>query len=61
MSKVRLQLAYTPENNVENVGDELGPMSLRMQSELERFKAFVESCGQEIGAPIDSLPYRAFL
>ena len=42
MSKVLLQLEYIPQDNVENVGDELGPMSLHMQSELERFNHVVK-------------------
>ena len=62
MSKVLLQLACTPEDSVEKMGDGLGAMSICMQEELERLRAFVlESDGQEAGTPIDNLPNQAFL
>jgi uncharacterized membrane protein len=59
MSKVLLQLPYSSEDDVQNAAG-LEVVSSRMQGELERFKAFVESCCQESGTPIDSLPYQAF-
>ena len=49
-SKICLQVAYLPEGFVENVGDELGAVSLRVQGDLERFKAFIEARGRETGA-----------
>ena len=60
MSTVVLQLACTPEGFVEHVGDGAETPSLRIQKELKRFKAFVESCHQETGNWLDSLPYHAF-
>ena len=49
-SKVRLQVAYLPEGFVENVGGKLRAVSLRVQRDLERFKAFIEARGRETGA-----------
>ncbi len=66
MSKVLLQLPYTPEGVVQNMGDgdgdgeRMGVLSSRMQGELERFKTFIESRGQESGALLDYVPYQAF-
>ena len=49
-SKVMLQLEYDPEGVVENVGDALGAVSLRVAGDLERFKEFIEARGHESGA-----------
>ena len=49
-SKVMLQLEYAPQGVVENVGDALGVVSLRVQGDLERFKEFIEQRGRETGA-----------
>ncbi len=49
-STVMLQLAYDPQGIVENVGDALGVVSLRVQGDLERFKEFIETRGRETGA-----------
>ena len=49
-SKVMLQLEYDPQGVVENVGDALGVVSLRVQGDLERFKEFIETRGGETGA-----------
>ena len=49
-SKVMLQLEYDPQGVVENVGDALGVVSLRVQGDLERFKEFIEQRGRETGA-----------
>ena len=49
-SKVMLQLEYAPQGVVENVGDVLGVVSLRVQGDLERFKEFIEQRGRETGA-----------
>jgi uncharacterized membrane protein len=49
-SKVMLQLDYEPEGAVENIGDAVGAVSMRIAGDLERFKAFIESRGQETGA-----------
>jgi hypothetical protein len=35
---------------VENVGDAVGAVSTRVAGDLERFKTFIESRGQETGA-----------
>jgi uncharacterized membrane protein len=48
-SKVMLQLEYDPQGVVENVGDALGAVSLRVQGDLERFKEFIEQRGRETG------------
>ena len=49
-SKVMLQLDYDPQGFVENLGDTLGIVSLRVQGDLERFKEFIEKRGRETGA-----------
>ena len=49
-STVMLQLEYDPQGMVENVGDALGVVSLRVQGDLERFKEFIETRGRETGA-----------
>ena len=49
-SKVMLQLEYDPQGFVENVGDVLGVVSLRVQGDLERFKKFIEKRSRETGA-----------
>lgn len=49
-STVQLQLAYGSEGVIENVGDELGAVSLRVQRDLERFRDFIESRSQETEA-----------
>ena len=49
-TRVTLQLDYDPEGVVENVGDALGFVSRRVEGDLERFKKFIESRGQETGA-----------
>ena len=50
MTKVMLQLDYTPEGMVEKVGDALGIVERRTKGDLERFKEFIESRGTETGA-----------
>jgi uncharacterized membrane protein len=47
---VMLQMQYEPEGIVEEVGDKLGFVSRRVESDLQRFKEFVESRGKETGA-----------
>jgi uncharacterized membrane protein len=49
-TRVMLQLAYDPEGVVENVGDALGVVSVRVKGDLQRFKEFIESRGAETGA-----------
>ena len=49
-SAVHLHIAYEPEGLIDNVGDELGAVELRVKEDLERFKTFIEQRGQETGA-----------
>ena len=49
-SRVMLQMDYEPEGTMENVGDAVGAVSTRVAGDLERFKTFIESRGQETGA-----------
>ena len=49
-SKIMLQLDYEPEGVVENVGEALGAVSLRVEGDLSRFKEFIETRGRESGA-----------
>jgi uncharacterized membrane protein len=49
-TKVRLAMAYEPEGAVENVGDNLGVFSARVQRTIEDFKTFIEKRGSETGA-----------
>lgn len=49
-TRIMLQLDYEPDGAIERVGDWLGVASHRLQADLERFKTFIESRGQETGA-----------
>jgi len=49
-TKVMLQMESQPEGVVEKVGDALGMLDRQVKSDLERFRSFVESRGQETGA-----------
>jgi len=49
-SKVMLQMEYDPDGVLENVGDVTGVVSQRVLGDLERFKRYIESRGQETGA-----------
>ena len=49
-TKVMLQMEYDPEGILEKAGDALGVVKSRVKGDLERFKAFIESRGQETGA-----------
>jgi len=46
---VRLVLEYDPEGFVEKVGDWFNIVSRQAQSDLEKFKEFIESSGSETG------------
>ena len=48
--RIHLRMEYEPEGVVENVGDTLGLVEGRVQGDLERFKTYIESRGQETGA-----------
>jgi uncharacterized membrane protein len=49
-TRVMLQLEYEPEGAVEKAGDAAGIVKSRVKGDLERFKEFIESRGQETGA-----------
>ncbi|MDQ3958063.1 MAG: SRPBCC family protein, partial [Actinomycetota bacterium] len=49
-TKVMLQMEYDPEGLVEKAGDALGIVKSRVKGDLERFKTFIETRGQETGA-----------
>jgi uncharacterized membrane protein len=49
-TKIMLQLEYDPETFVEKAGDAVGMVSMRVEGDLQRFKDFIESRGQETGA-----------
>jgi uncharacterized membrane protein len=49
-TRVSLQLDYEPQGVVEKVGDMTGFMSRRVSGDLDRFKQFIVSRGQETGA-----------
>jgi uncharacterized membrane protein len=49
-SKIMLQMDYEPEGVVENLGDAIGAVSLRVEGDLKRFKEFIEQRGRETGA-----------
>ncbi|GAB2631677.1 SRPBCC family protein [Streptomyces capparidis] len=49
-TKIMVQLDHDPEGLTETVGDKLGFLTRRTKGDLERFKAFIESRGQETGA-----------
>jgi uncharacterized membrane protein len=47
---VRLVMAYEPQGAVENVGDALGVLSMRVQNSVKNFKEYIESRQVEDGA-----------
>lgn len=49
-TNVTLRLEYEPEGFFETVGSALGLVDNRVEGDLERFKTFIESRGQETGA-----------
>jgi uncharacterized membrane protein len=49
-TRVTLDLDVEPDGPIEATGDALGFVSRRAQADLERFKDFIESRGQETGA-----------
>ena len=48
-TSVRLSLEYEPEGIVEKAGDKLNIIEKQAQSDLERFKTFIEKRGYETG------------
>ncbi len=49
-TRIMVQLDAEPEGIVEKAGDALGLLERRVKGDLERFKEFIESRGQETGA-----------
>jgi uncharacterized membrane protein len=49
-TEIRVRMEYEPEGAVEKLGTALGAPDQRVQGDLERFKEFIESRGQESGA-----------
>lgn len=50
VTRIMLQIEYDPQSFTEKAGDALGLVSRRVEGDLERFKDFIESRGQETGA-----------
>jgi uncharacterized membrane protein len=50
MTKVHLRMDYSPEGFLESAGDVLGVVDRRVRGDLERFKRFIESRGEETGS-----------
>jgi uncharacterized membrane protein len=48
-TRVMLQLEYEPEGVVESAGSALGFVTRRVEGDLERFKEFIETRGEETG------------
>jgi uncharacterized membrane protein len=49
-TRVHLQMEYAPESLTEKAGALVGAVGYRIQSDLDRFKAFIEKRGDETGA-----------
>jgi uncharacterized membrane protein len=49
-TRVSLQLEYEPERVTEKAGSALGVVGHRVKGDLNKFKQFIESRGQETGA-----------
>jgi uncharacterized membrane protein len=49
-TRVNLELSYDPKGFVESAGDTLGVVSRRIESDLKRFKEFIENRDAETGA-----------
>ena len=49
MCRVHLRMDYEPEGVLESAGDFLGVVDRQVKGDLERFKRFIESRGQETG------------
>ena len=50
VTRVTLQLDTVPEGIVEKLGDKLGLVKRRAHGDMERFKTYIESQGNETGA-----------
>ncbi|MEX0796605.1 MAG: SRPBCC family protein [Acidimicrobiia bacterium] len=49
-TRVTLQMDFDPDGFVEQAGDKLGIVSMRVKGDLKRFKDFIEGRGTETGA-----------
>jgi uncharacterized membrane protein len=49
-TEVRVHMEYEPEGAVESIGSMLHAADARVKGDLERFKEFIESRGEETGA-----------
>jgi len=49
-TRVVLEISYDPKGFVENIGDAVGFVSRRVETDLEHFKEFIENRRQETGA-----------
>jgi uncharacterized membrane protein len=49
-SKLLLYMEYVPQGDVEKAGDAMGLITQRVEGDLQRFKTYIESRGQETGA-----------
>jgi uncharacterized membrane protein len=49
-ARLNLRVEYEPEGAIEKTGDAMGAVSGRVEADLQRFKEFIESRGQETGA-----------
>jgi uncharacterized membrane protein len=58
-TRVMLQMEYEPEGAVEKAGDAAGVVGSRIKGDLQRYKEFIESRGQETGAWRGEVPQDA--
>ena len=49
-TKVHLRMDYEPQGILESAGDLLGVVDRQVKGDLERFKRFIESRGEETGS-----------
>lgn len=49
-TQITVRMEYEPEGAIESLGSALGAVSGRIEGDLERFKKFIQSRGQETGA-----------
>ena len=50
VTRIAVQMDFAPEGLKEKLGDAIGVPNRRVKADLERFKQFIESRGQETGA-----------
>jgi uncharacterized membrane protein len=49
-TRIEVELCYEPDSFLESVGDSIGFVSRRVDSDLERFKEFIEERRRETGS-----------